>query len=305
MQALSSYSPPKHADVARALASLRSPADGLSADTFATAKGFFARFIWPDLPLGTSAKLGGLIGALHTRHPELNLKPVEKNSPEWNSIFHGWSEDLESAGAIERVLSAHFPKRVSWVESQRDRGGRIAAKLRIEGLGETAPPSPETPSSLRAGWRASLGEVSLYLFWKDSMAIPPGPLSPADLGAFQASVREICQWAERRIRPVLDTLHQRLKALYGDRFRGLYVFGSYARPDAGIELPESSDLDVALILSDFENLYEERARFGDLVADLSLEHSMVISVVPVAEPDFREGRTNFSRVISEYAVPVQ
>jgi predicted nucleotidyltransferase len=303
MQALSSYNQSKHADVARALASLRSPAEGLSADTFVTAKGFFARFIWPDLPIETSANLGGLIGALHATHPELNLRPVEKNSPEWNSIFHGWSEDLESAAAIETVFSAHFPRRVSWVEAERDRGGRIVAKLRIEGLVETTLP-PETPPSLRAGWRASLGEVSLNLFWKDSMAIPPGPLSPADLGAFEASVKGISHWAQRRIRPVLDTLHQRLKALYGERFRGLYVFGSYARPDAGIELPESSDLDLALILSDFENLYEERARFGDLVADLSLEHSMVISVVPIAEPDFREGRTNFGRVIFEYAVPV-
>jgi hypothetical protein len=61
---------------------------------------------------------------------------------------------------------------------------------------------------------------------------------------------------------------------------------------------------VALILSDFQNLYEERARFGDIVADLSLEHSLVISVVPIAEADFRESRTNFTRVISEYAIPV-
>jgi predicted nucleotidyltransferase len=136
------------------------------------------------------------------------------------------------------------------------------------------------------------------------MAIPPGPLSPVDLEAFEASVREVCQWAERRIRPILDTLHQKLKAIYGDHFRGLYVFGSYARPDAGIELPENSELDVALILSDFESRYEERARFGDLVDDLSLEHSLVIFVVPIAEADFREGRTNFTRVISEYAIPV-
>ena len=211
MQALSSYSQSKHADVARALASLRSRVDGLSADTFATAKGFFARFIWPDLPIEISAKLGGLVGALHAQHPELDLNPVDKNSPEWSSVFHGWSTDLESAGAIETVFSAHFPKRVSWVESERDRGGGIAAKLRIEGLGETTPPPPETPPSLRAGWRASWGEVTLNLFWKDSMAIPPGPLSAADLGAFQASVREISHWAERRVRPILDTLHQRLK----------------------------------------------------------------------------------------------
>jgi predicted nucleotidyltransferase len=305
MQALSSYSESKHADVARALASLRSPAEGLSAEVFVTAKGFFARFIWPDLPTETSARLGGLIAALHAKHPEHGLKRLERDTPEWSSVFHGWSADLESAGAIERAFSAHFPNRVSWVESERDRGGRIAAKLRVKGLGEAAPPVPETPPALQAAWRCSSGEVSLNLFWKDSMAIPPGPLSPSDLVAFQASVREISQWAERRIRPVLDTLHERLKALYGERFRGLYVFGSYARPDAGIELPESSDLDVALILSEFENLYEERARFGDLVADLSLEHSLVISVVPVSEADFRQGRTNFGRVISGYAVPVK
>jgi uncharacterized protein len=305
MQALSSYSSSKHADVARALASLRSPAEGLSADTFVTPKGLFARFVWPDLPTETSAKLGGLIGALHAKHPGLGLKPLERDTPEWSSVFHGWSTDLESAGAIERAFSAHFPKRVSWVESERDRGGRIAAKLRIEGLGEIPSPPLDTPHPLRAYWRRSSGEVSLHLFWKDSMAIPPGPLSLADLEAFDASVKEICHWAERRVRPILDTLHQRLKALYGGRFRGLYVFGSYARPDAGVELPDSSDLDLALVLSDFENLYEERARFGDLVADLSLEHSLVISVVPVAESDFREGRSNFGRVISEYAVPVE
>ena len=69
-------------------------------------------------------------------------------------------------------------------------------------------------------------------------------------------------------------------------------------------MPESSDLDVALVLSDFENRYEERARFGDIVADLSLEHSLVISVVPITEADFQESRTNFTRVISEYAIPV-
>jgi predicted nucleotidyltransferase len=304
MQYLSSYSVEKHADMARALASLRSPADGLRADTFVTPKGFFARFVWPDRPAETSAKIGGLIAALHNQHSELNLKPVERNSPEWNSVFHGWREDLESAGAIERVFSAHFPKRVLWVESEKDTRGRIAAKLRIEGLGETTPPPPGTPPSLRAGWRASLGEVSLDLFWKDSLALPPPNLSETDRRALEASVGEISRWAERRIRPILDTLQQKLKALYGDRFRGLYVFGSYARPDAGIELPESSDLDVALILSEFENRYEERARFGDIVADLSLEHSLVISVVPITEADFREGRTNFTRIISEYAIPV-
>jgi predicted nucleotidyltransferase len=217
-------------------------------------------------------------------------------------VFHGWRSDPESALAIAGAFTKHFGERVLWVESEEDARGRIAAKVRIEGLGDAASPPPETPPPLQAGWRASLGVVSLHLFWKDSVAIPSGPLSPADLEAFQASVREICQWAERRIRPVLDILHQRLKVLYGERFRGLYVFGSYARPDAGIELADDSDLDVALLLSEFESPYSEIERFSEITADISLEHGLVISLVPIRENDFKEGKTNFIRVISEYAI---
>jgi predicted nucleotidyltransferase len=303
MQALSSYSPENRAAVEPALRPLEDPAQRLTAESYYTARGMFVCFVWPDWPPALTSELGLRVEAFRAQHPE--LRSVQAGTPEWDAVFHGWRSDPESALAIAGAFTKHFGDRVLWVESQGDTRGRIAAKLRIEGLRDAASPPPETPPPLQAGWRASLGVVSLNLFWKDSMATPPGPLSPGDLVAFDASVKEISRWAERRIRPVLETLHQRLKALYGDRFRGLYVFGSYARPDAGVELPESSDLDVALILSDFENLYEERARFGDLVADLSLEHSLVISVVPVAEPDFREGRTNFSRAISEYAVPVQ
>jgi predicted nucleotidyltransferase len=93
--------------------------------------------------------------------------------------------------------------------------------------------------------------------------------------------------------------------LYGDRFRGLYVFGSYARPDAGIKLPIDSDLDIALVLSDLRDVGEEIDRFGDIRAALSLENDLVISLIPVAEADFRNGRTNFVRAISEYAIPVE
>jgi len=263
----------------------------------------FGCFVWPDWPRALASELGSRVDAFHTQHP--GLRPVQAGTPEWDAVFRGWRSDPRSALAIAGAFTKHFGDRILWVESEKDTRGRIAAKLRIEGLGETTPPPPETPPSLRAGWRASSGEVTLNLSWKDSIAIPPGPLSDADLEAFAASVKEISHWAQRRIQPILDILQERLKALYGERFRGLYVFGSYARPDAGIELPVSSDLDLALVLSDFDNLYEERARFGDLVADLSLEHSLVISVVPVSEADFREGRTNFSRVVSEYAVPVK
>ncbi len=150
-----------------------------------------------------------------------------------------------------------------------------------------------------------IGKISLHLFWRDSLAGPVAALGDADRSGFQLSVNEVFQWAEQRIKTLLERLHEKLQNLYGERFRGLYVFGSYARPDAGIELPEDSDLDVALLLSDFESAYQEIDRFGQINADLSLDHGLVVSIVPVREADFREGRTNFTRVISEYAIPVK
>jgi predicted nucleotidyltransferase len=150
-----------------------------------------------------------------------------------------------------------------------------------------------------------LGEVLLHLFWRDSSAVPLGVLTDSDTVAFQQSANEVFRWAQQRIKPILDTLHDKLSELYGERFRGLYVFGSYARPDAGIRLPESSDLDVALILSDFENVYNEIQRIGDVTYDLGLEHGLGISVAPIREADYREGRTNFTRVISEYSIPIE
>ena len=303
MQALTSYNPENRSLAESALVSLQDQAQWLTVAACYSARGMFVCFVWPDWPPMLAQELGSRVKEFQAEHRE--LRPVQAGTHEWDAVFHGWRSDQESATAIAKAFTKQFGKRVVWVESQKDTRGRIAAKLRIEGLGETTPPPPETPPLLREGWRDTAGEVSLQLFWQNSMAIPPGHLSDMDHAAFNASIREISSWAEGRIRPILDTLQKRLKALYGERFRGLYVFGSYARPDAGIELPASSDLDLALVLSDFGNLYEERARFGDLVADLSLEHSMVISVVPVSEADFREGRTNFGRVISEYAVPVK
>ena len=46
------------------------------------------------------------------------------------------------------------------------------------------------------------------------------------------------------IREVLLELESRLKDLYGKRFRGLLLYGSYARGDAW----EGSDVDLLLLL---------------------------------------------------------
>lgn len=280
MQALSSYNPASSPAAERALNALEDKTHGFSVSPWHSERGLFAQFIWPDWPESLRKEIAEKVNVFHREHRELQRIPV--GTPEWQVVFRDWRTDLPSALVIAEAFSRYFPGRVQWVESEKDARGRIAASCKVK----------------------DAGEIILHLFWRDSSAFP-GSLSDSDRLAFQASIGEIFHWASSRIQPILDALNHRLSALYGERFRGLYVFGSYARADAGIDLGENSDLDVALILADFDNLYDERERFGDIVYALSLEHGLVISVIPIREADFREGQTNFIRVISSYAIPVR
>lgn len=281
MQALSSYKPDENSTVDVALRAIEDRPLGFKASPYFSGRGPLAEFVWPDWPDSLKNKLEVLVNEFHRQYPQ--LRPVSEGSPEWQAVFRDWRTDQDSVSVIASTFGKHFGDRLHWVESERDARGRIAAQCNVE----------------------SIGEITLQLFWRDSYATPGGPLSDDDHARFQASVREVFNWASSRIRPILDTLHDKLSALYGDRFRGLYVFGSYARPDAGIELPIDSDLDVALVLSDFVSVHEERERFGDIVYDLSLEHGLAISVVPVREAEYREGKNAFTREISSYAVPAR
>jgi len=305
MQALASYSPDHHATVQAEVLGLEDALLGLEAGTYLAARGYFARFVWPDWPQTLTEQLVTRVKAFVAQHPQLTM--VGDRSPEWDGVFHGWRSDPESAKVIADAFAKNFGDRLVWVESERDGRGRIGGTSRIKSLTQPVSFSPDHPlaSVPRPREESDAERFSMQLTWKDSFAPLPGPMTDADRAAFESSVQEVFDWASQRVKTVLDTLHIKLRELYSERFRGLYVFGSYARPDAGIELPEDSDLDVALLLSELESPYEEIKRFGQITSDLSLEHGLVISLVPIREGDFKEGRTNFTRVISEYAIPVK
>lgn len=281
MQALSSYNPDEHSVVGPALRVLENTEQGVTAESYFSQRGAFARFVWPDWPESISREISARVDQFHLDHRE--LRPVKEGSEDWTAVFRDWRTDQESVAVIAQAFSKYFGKdRVAWVESERDARGRIGGHC----------------------WINNLGEIMLHLCWRDSSSVPLGVLADSDREPFQQSANEVFRWAERRIRPILDALLDKLQSLYGERFRGLYVFGSYARPDAGIELSVNSDLDIALLLSSFENRYDEIERIGDITYDLSLEHGLSISVTPIPEAEFHEGSTNFARVISSYAVPV-
>ena len=101
------------------------------------------------------------------------------------------------------------------------------------------------------------------------------------------------------VHDVLGDLKAGLRLVYGDRLRGVYLFGSYARGEADRE----SDFDVLVVLQDFVRYALEVDRTAELAADLSLKYSVTISLVFFREREWLHGDTPFLSNVRDEAVP--
>lgn len=100
-----------------------------------------------------------------------------------------------------------------------------------------------------------------------------------------------------------DALHELkrgLEALYGPRLRGLYLYGSCARGDAGAE----SDIDVAMVLDDYAYWGDEIRRIGGVVSEVCLSHNCLLSVVPFTAREWSSERSMFAENVRREGVPV-
>jgi uncharacterized protein len=95
------------------------------------------------------------------------------------------------------------------------------------------------------------------------------------------------------IRNVVSDLEKGLKALYGERFRGLLLYGSYARG----EEREGSDVDLLLLLEGPVNPAREILRSSSVKWPLSLEAGLTLSLIPVSVQDFEQAETMFLRTV--------
>lgn len=102
-----------------------------------------------------------------------------------------------------------------------------------------------------------------------------------------------------QVSQLLQDLREGLELIYGPRLRGVYLYGSYARGEADPE----SDVDILVVLEDFEHYGREVERTGQLGADLSLKHGVSISQVFVRERDWLYGETIFLANVREEAIP--
>ena len=92
---------------------------------------------------------------------------------------------------------------------------------------------------------------------------------------------------------ILNELRIALRQIYGDNLRGVYLYGSYARAAAGPE----SDLDVLIVLRDFQDYWQEINRTGPVIAHLSLQYGITISPVRIREAAWQHEDSPFLNTI--------
>lgn len=100
------------------------------------------------------------------------------------------------------------------------------------------------------------------------------------------------------IRLALAELKDALVAIYGDRLRSVYLYGSYARGD----YRDDSDVDVLIVLEGPVKLSREIERYNKVVAEICLRYDLLISTMPVAEETFLTGSPTFFEPVHREAV---
>jgi predicted nucleotidyltransferase len=103
-----------------------------------------------------------------------------------------------------------------------------------------------------------------------------------------------------RVLRIVRELHARLAALYGDRLKGVYLYGSYARGEA----TDDSDIDVAIVLVGPVHAHREEERTSDIVGDLCLRESYLLVPFFLTEEEYRATPYAAHRSIAQEGVPV-
>lgn len=102
------------------------------------------------------------------------------------------------------------------------------------------------------------------------------------------------------IQKMLGELKKELSRIYGERLKGMYLYGSYARG----ENQPGSDVDVMIVLDSWQRYGDEIKRTSELNAKLSLDYNLSVSRLFMTEERWKNEDSPLLRNIRAQGQPV-
>ena len=106
--------------------------------------------------------------------------------------------------------------------------------------------------------------------------------------------------AREKTSALVAEFKRELERIYGDRLKGVFLYGSRARGEADAE----SDVDVLIVLDDWDHYAGEIDRTSVATSELSLAYGLSISRVFLRERDWLTAETPLLADVREQAVSV-
>ena len=97
----------------------------------------------------------------------------------------------------------------------------------------------------------------------------------------------------------MKELKEGLVRIYGDRLKGVYLYGSYARGD----YRPGSDVDVMILLKDYKNYWDEIHRTSEVMSNVSLEYDLLVSRIFMTEEKWKTSDTPLLKNIHQDGLP--
>ena len=85
-----------------------------------------------------------------------------------------------------------------------------------------------------------------------------------------------------RTQKTIEEFRKKVENLYGNRLKDIILYGSWARGES----TEKSDIDLAVVLQGWVSPGKEIDRMIDIITDINLKYSELVSVYPVSEENY-------------------